>query len=56
MRYSTKNYKDSYVNDFEQEYFQVSSYIGGESSAMPKYQRHSWRNKFGGWALENSVS
>lgn len=56
MRYSNKNYEDSYVNDDEQEDFQVSSYIGGDSSAVPKYQRHSWRNKIGGWALETTVN
>ena len=55
MRYSNKYFEDSYVNDDEQESFKVSSYIGGDSSAMPKYQKYSWTDKISGWASENMV-
>ncbi|KAJ8707494.1 hypothetical protein PYW08_010746 [Mythimna loreyi] len=55
MQYSNKYFKDSYVDDEELDNFRVSSYIGGDSSVMPKYQRHSWMNKLGGRTLENMI-
>ncbi|KAJ8705339.1 hypothetical protein PYW07_011166 [Mythimna separata] len=55
MHYSNKFYINNYVIDGELENFQVASYIGGESSVLPTYQRHSWMNKLGGRALENMI-
>lgn len=50
MRYSNKDFGGSYVNDEANEYFRVASYIGGDSNAMPKYQKYAWIDKIGGWA------